>query len=298
MPPAFFERNEAIWRGRVRPSVLRESGSVRTAARDLAEAVAADFLGVPDAEDPDAQAAGEKSLVTQDIFNNILGLKSPTQALLVLGMETSTKDKAADREREDRETLKQKQDEYFHPLDRNGKRITTKYTTERVRDALAAYVAACESARAEVEEVLTELSGTIVERGHLRTVLQASHLNLILSTAARHASSSNARGWSVGRIVDGDGGGGDGSADPSTSAGRFESLSPHWMDRSDGVANTFDLDGLFLLTAPNMSGKSTLMRSAAAACLLVNSGLCAPVGRGSWVRRFDSLFLRGGEFLG
>lgn len=42
-----------------------------------------------------------------------------------------------------------------------------------------------------------------------------------------------------------------------------------------------------------MSGKSTLMRSTAAAALLTICGLCAPVGRKTWVRRFDHLFLRG-----
>jgi hypothetical protein len=35
------------------------------------------------------------------------------------------------------------------------------------------------------------------------------------------------------------------------------------------------------------------MRSTAAAALLIASGLCAPVGKGSFIRRFDSLFVRG-----
>jgi DNA mismatch repair ATPase MutS len=65
------------------------------------------------------------------------------------------------------------------------------------------------------------------------------------------------------------------------------------MDRSESVSNSFELDGMFLLTAPNMSGKSTLMRSTAAAAHMINAGLCAPVKPGSSVRRFDSIFLRG-----
>ena len=65
------------------------------------------------------------------------------------------------------------------------------------------------------------------------------------------------------------------------------------MDRSESVANTFALDGLFLLTAPNMSGKSTLMRSTAAAALLTSCGLCAPLDPGSYVKRFDNIFVRG-----
>ena len=50
---------------------------------------------------------------------------------------------------------------------------------------------------------------------------------------------------------------------------------------------------MWILTAPNMSGKSTLMRSTAAAALLTACGLCAPLGPGSKVRRFDTLFVRG-----
>ena len=76
-------------------------------------------------------------------------------------------------------------------------------------------------------------------------------------------------------------------------AGQFQGVWSYWMERSESVSNAFDLDGLFLLTAPNMSGKSTLMRSTAAAALLINCGLCAPVSGGSAVRRFDSIFVRG-----
>ena len=42
-----------------------------------------------------------------------------------------------------------------------------------------------------------------------------------------------------------------------------------------------------------MSGKSTLMRATAAASLLSNCGLCAPLGPGSTVQRFDNIFVRG-----
>lgn len=42
-----------------------------------------------------------------------------------------------------------------------------------------------------------------------------------------------------------------------------------------------------------MAGKSTIMRSAAAAALLSVCGLCSPVGPGTKIRKFDHLFLRG-----
>jgi DNA mismatch repair ATPase MutS len=78
--------------------------------------------------------------------------------------------------------------------------------------------------------------------------------------------------------------------DAASSAGYFNSVWPYWMSQSASVSNSFDLDGMFLLTAPNMSGKSTLMRSTAAAVLTINTGLCGPVKSGTRIRRFDSIF--------
>jgi DNA mismatch repair ATPase MutS len=65
------------------------------------------------------------------------------------------------------------------------------------------------------------------------------------------------------------------------------------MDRTTAVSNTFDLEGMWVLTAPNMAGKSTVLRSTATAALLSVCGLAAPLGPRSQVRRFDHLFVRG-----
>ncbi|CAN0483150.1 unnamed protein product, partial [Discosporangium mesarthrocarpum] len=57
---------------------------------------------------------------------------------------------------------------------------------------------------------------------------------------------------------------------------QVEGLTPYWLRDGQAVPNSFDFRGLFLLTAPNMSGKSTLMRATMSAALLANAGLCAP----------------------
>ena len=57
---------------------------------------------------------------------------------------------------------------------------------------------------------------------------------------------------------------------------QLDGLSPYWMDRATCTLNPVQLKGLYLLTAPNMSGKSTLMRSVLVAALLANCGLCVP----------------------
>ena len=54
---------------------------------------------------------------------------------------------------------------------------------------------------------------------------------------------------------------------------------PYWLSGEDAVTNDVDLNGQWLVTGPNMSGKSTLLRSITAAALLANCGLAAPLKR-------------------
>ena len=57
------------------------------------------------------------------------------------------------------------------------------------------------------------------------------------------------------------------------------------------VSNDFATDGMALLTAANMAGKSTLLRTVTAAALLANCGLCVPASS-AVVPAFDVIFLR------
>ena len=71
----------------------------------------------------------------------------------------------------------------------------------------------------------------------------------------------------------------------------LKGLSPYWIRRSTATLNDVELQGLFLLTAPNMSGKSTLMRSVLVAALLANCGLFVPCTQAR-VPKYDHFFLR------
>jgi hypothetical protein len=57
------------------------------------------------------------------------------------------------------------------------------------------------------------------------------------------------------------------------------------------VSNTFDCDGMLLLTGPNMAGKSTILRAAGAAALLANCGLHVPAAEAQ-VPRFSAYYVR------
>lgn len=301
VPSAFFERNEGIWRGRVKLNAMKHcADSVETTARCLAVAVATDFWGVEDDDgmkyDNDGtivNLSGAKELkspIVQDMFNNLIAIKSiPPWAKQNDRIEDGGETSNPTLNVENSENNKSSHPYYFHPRDRNGKILGTRYTTDRVQKAMSDYVEACSNARAEVERVLTRLSWNLIDGGHLTAILQSSHLNLILATAANHAANSKAKGWSAAIVYDD----ADNDGYAMTSAGYFDNVWPYWMSQSSAVSNSFDLDGMFLLTAPNMSGKSTLMRSTAAAALLINSGLCGPVKSGTRIRRFDSIFVRG-----
>ena len=65
VPPAFLERNEAIWRGRVRKDAAPDGYErVQRAAENLSRAFEEDFND------------GCKNLIVQDIFNNLILLKT------------------------------------------------------------------------------------------------------------------------------------------------------------------------------------------------------------------------------
>lgn len=268
IPRAFFERNEARWRGRVQSAAAEESyATVQKAADDLAKAVAVDFWGLDESasmQDFLKETDQLKSPIVQDLFDNIFSLKKIPSWL----------DASVD----------ELPPTYFHPRDRNGKQMRNRYTSTNVQTALSEYASACDQACLEVTSVLTKLSQTLCESGHLPAIVQAAHANLILSTASNHATNANVLGWASAATYE---------SKPTRSAGHLNDVWPYWMDQSEAVSNSFHLNGLFLLTAPNMSGKSTLMRSTAAAALLVNCGLCAPLGHGSTIQRFDNIFVRG-----
>jgi len=262
LPDSFVERNELSWRGRVQRAVAKEAyEAVEKAGKRLDDAIAKDFI-VGD--------ESNKALIVQDIFNNLLVLKKVP-------------------------TTGSPKNNYIHPRDRHGKKLSTRFSTENVEQALSDYVLACDEACERVSAVLSNLAKTLQDDGHLIVIIQAAHLNLALSAAYHHAVQATKQNWRLAEIVESQQSESDDfeSETFESSIGTFVDLWPYWMPKQRAVSNTFDLNGMFLLTAPNMSGKSTLMRSSAAAALLSVCGLCAPLGEGSRIPRFDTLFLRG-----
>jgi len=171
---------------------------------------------------------------------------------------------------------------YIHPVDRKGAVLTKRYTTRRVSDAVTAYNAVINEAPGKVEKVLQRLCEQLLTEQ--MTIIHVSNCAMIIQAANSHVVSALQKGWCLPKLA---------SLDDSTSVLDLQGLSAYWMDRLDPSTktNTLKLGGMYLLTAPNMSGKSTLMRSTLVAALLANAGLFVPCDR-ALVPRFDSFSMR------
>ena len=114
-----------------------------------------------------------------------------------------------------------------------------------------------------VRASLRELSENIYQN-HLDTAVACISVCECGAAALDHAEASREKGWAL----------------PSSGQTLLlKGLTPFWLDRSSSVPNDVSLESgqMSFLTGPNASGKSTLLRSTAAAALLGASGLCAPI---------------------
>ena len=211
IPANYFTRNEITWRGKVlRNCALSDYLRVEEAKQNLLDTVSKDFLG------PTEYRQQDKSPIVQDLHDNSFYLKEiPSWAI-------------------DRQV-------YIHPHDRYRKLIRNRYTTLAVESAMADYVNACENASISVQNRLAQLSESLCNEGHLSTITQAAHANLILSTISNHAIQSNRHGWNIADCIE--------SQDAENGiAAQIRDLWPYWMRSSEAVKNSFDLNGVFLLT--------------------------------------------------
>eukprot|EP00943_MAST-04B_sp_MAST-4B-sp1_P002579 g2579.t1 len=173
--------------------------------------------------------------------------------------------------------------DYIHPRDRHGRLMSNKFTTDNVESATSAYIGACEDARVAVRSELRRLCDNFMDGHHLLTSIANVQLLEILLAMSLHAREFVRRGWTlpllerVGTINSEDGDNDDEgrSLDPVHLS--LPNLWPYWLDKRAAVTNNIDLNGQWLLSGANMSGKSTLLRSVTAAALLANCGLAAPI---------------------
>jgi len=299
---AFFANNEAPFRGHVLPShpdVKEIYDQIEGAARNLVRALLASFF--PSAATCDTTnnspvsniSSSRKVSLDYAFHDNILSCKVKPVILKSAAIEGHAE-----------EGTKDKHTTYYHPIDRKGQTLVRRYTTTSVEEALYEYRRLADDAPRRVEGVLRGLCAQLLQ--HQMCIIHISNWALILQATYGHAVQARRHGWCLPTLVSFP------SPPPTTSSPSAEDLqkeaarskegegallvkglSAWWMDRRNPstVLNDINLKDTFLLTAPNMSGKSTLMRSLLVTALLANCGLFVPC-HSATVPRYTSFFLR------
>ncbi|KAK9829858.1 hypothetical protein WJX72_008283 [[Myrmecia] bisecta] len=213
--------------------------------------------------DPGLKAASQPS-VTFDAVNNAVWLKIQKQSKTFKAGEKLG---------------------LIHPRDRNGKKLETFLSTEALEEALDNYRIACIDARKAVRDQLKQLAQDLKPR--LAQLVGASTFAVVAAALDAHVNEAKRRHWTLPTQL------------PPAAAGAkrppmvVEGVWPYWLEGQapHTVRNSFTMDNMYLLTGPNMAGKSTVLRSVCSVALLAGCGLFAPVQR-AVVPHTDAFMLR------
>ena len=275
--PVEFMRANETFRGRVRRECVQAAyDALDRAAADLDAAIAEDLL--PFVEHWESTRKGRSTsrvavksaragdvAIVHDPINNAVRLKTPSRDMASWAALDAALVKAL-----------------ITPFDRFGRAEKSKsgrFSTARVEKALESYRRATEAADEAVLEALRAAAAAL--EPFLTSLVGAAELALHLRLVTEHTREAMRRGWCLPELL------------PEGAPWRMRELTPPWMDRagSGTVSNSFDCSGMFLLTGPNMAGKSTLGRAAGCAALLANCGLHVPAAAAE-VPRFRYYFVR------
>ena len=174
----------------------------------------------------------------------------------------------------------------IHPKDRNGSRLSDRFSTTQVEETLDEYRYHCHQMDLAVRHALRSLAERIAP--YVTQIVYLSHLALVSKSFWLHAGEAARKGWAMPTLAE------EGAEGREM---RVDSFWPFWMDAAspETVKNSVRMDKLVLLTGPNMAGKSTVIRSICAASLLANCGLFAPCEATSTIPHFDAYILRSAE---
>jgi len=267
-PRRFAFENER-WRGRVRRDTVAEAiDNVDVAANALHDAIVDDLLPVLEKSDETRKARAKRCEIEHCQRNNSLWLRGVSKAA-VSQFESSSSPSATS---------------LIHPRDRFGRELADRWTTQNVEDKLEIYRHSCREARAAVAEQLRMLSSSL--QPFVGALIACSTLSTISLAINAHVSKAQSKGWTIPHLLD---------PEDCKTPFRVEDLEPFWMDGTadlNVISNTVDVDGMIILTGPNMAGKSTILRSLTSVALLSQCGLMVPARGECIVPRFDSITLR------
>ncbi len=265
-PRRFAFQNER-WRGRVRRDTVPDAvDKVDAAATSLHDAIVDDLLPVLERSDETRKVRAKRCEVEHCQRNNSLWLRGVSKAA-VSEFESSSSPST----------------KLIHPRDRFGRELADRWTTQNVEDKLELYRQSCREAQAAVAGQLRMLSASL--QPFVGALIACSTLSTISLAINAHISKTQSKGWTIPHLLD---------PDDCKTPFQVKDFEPFWMDGTADlkvIPNTVDIDGMIILTGPNMAGKSTILRSLTSVALLSQCGLMVPA-RECTVPRFDSITLR------
>jgi DNA mismatch repair ATPase MutS len=176
-----------------------------------------------------------------------------------------------------------------HPRDRNGRIESSVYSTLALEEAQDEYRRSCVAAHDAVRDTLKELAASMSP--NIPHLVGAATFSLIACVLESHVRESKRRNWALPSLVDFD------ASKTSRKGLHVRECWPYWLGGSGGndprvARNSFDMDGMFLVTGPNMAGKSTILRSTCAVALLGACGLAVPAAPETQIPYIDAFMLR------
>jgi DNA mismatch repair ATPase MutS/predicted GIY-YIG superfamily endonuclease len=159
-----------------------------------------------------------------------------------------------------------------------GKIRNQKFTTHRLSSAITYFKQIVEKQKRYEETFLKEFSLDLLKKCQQTLMLRVTEL-LLKTTVHTMTENTVNSGFLPNHLLASNG---------------CEKLFPYWLNRPDErCANDIDmtLHRTTLITAPNMAGKTTALRSILAAAVLNNAGLCVPA-KSFHLPHFDNFFIR------
>lgn len=138
-----------------------------------------------------------------------------------------------------------KDQDFYHPLDRNFQAISNRYMSSRTANALSEYLRLCNLAEGKAEDLMRQLCRVLYK--DILVIVQSSHCATIFQCAYEHTISSIQKSWVLPNIVP--------LSAPSPRVFQVKGMFPYWMSHLASVTNDLHITGTILLTAPNMAGK-------------------------------------------
>jgi len=156
----------------------------------------------------------------------------------------------------------------IHVNGRRGSRQHT-WTTDRVNTCMLEYVRRCEVCFRDQVRLIGSLCRSLTGKygSSMRVFLQNEVVGKSVHT---HLTTVISKGWCSAVVCTNEG-----SSDGKIS---IDGLFPHWLSQMSAVTNQMKMDRgeIILLTAPNASGKTTLIRSFMTVAILAHAGCYVP----------------------